>query len=124
MEQAQPERRSEQRYAVDAEATVVMVNHGRSWRGRLIELSPEGCRLRANKFCAMAAPEGIPIAIYDFSTAHKALKTQAPKLTAIVTATGSRTRNPAMKVRKRLIIGHQRRITRVRPHSAVLSNPL
>ena len=61
MEQAQPDRRSEQRYAVDAEATVVMVNHGSSLRGRLIELSLEGCRMRADRHCSLAAPASIEV---------------------------------------------------------------
>lgn len=61
MEQAQPDRRSEQRYAVDAEATVVMVNHGSSLRGRLIELSLEGCRMRADRHYALDAPASIEV---------------------------------------------------------------
>lgn len=35
---------------------------------------------------ANAANEGVPVAVYDFRTAHRQLKTQAPKLTAMVTA--------------------------------------
>ncbi len=61
MEQPQPERRSEQRFAVDAEATVVMVNQGSRLRGRLTELSLEGCRLRADRHWALAAPASIEV---------------------------------------------------------------
>ncbi len=49
------------RYPVDTEATVVMVNHGSSLRGRIVELSLDGCRLRADRFCALAAPASIEV---------------------------------------------------------------
>lgn len=57
----QPDRRGSPRYAVDAEATVVMVNHGSHLRGRLVELSVDGCRLRADRYCALAAPATIEV---------------------------------------------------------------
>ena len=61
MEQAQPERRSLPRYAVDTEATVVLVNEGPSFRGRIVELSLDGCRLQAERFCGVAAPASIEL---------------------------------------------------------------
>jgi hypothetical protein len=59
--QPEADRRTLPRYAVDTEATVVMVNHGPSLRGRIVELSLEGCRLRAERFCGLSAPASIEL---------------------------------------------------------------
>lgn len=61
MEQPQPERRSLPRYAVDAEATVVMVSQGSTLRGRIVELSLDGCRLHAERFCPVTAPASVEL---------------------------------------------------------------
>ena len=61
MDLSQPDRRSTPRYAVDTEATVVLVNRGPSLCGRLVELSLDGCRLRADRYCALAAPAPIEV---------------------------------------------------------------
>lgn len=61
MEQPQPERRSLPRYVVDTEAMVVLVNQGPSFRARIVELSLDGCRLRAERFCRFAAPASIEL---------------------------------------------------------------
>ena len=58
---AQPEPRSLPRYAVNAEATVVIVNQGPSLSGRIVELSLDGCRLNADGDCPLATPASIEV---------------------------------------------------------------
>jgi PilZ domain len=58
---AQPERRSDTRYAVDAEVTLVIVSLGASVRGRICQISLDGCRVRTDKPISFAAPAGIEI---------------------------------------------------------------
>jgi hypothetical protein len=58
---SQPERRSQPRYAVDAEATLVIVNHGATIRGRIYEISLDGCRIRADRHYSTATPAGIEV---------------------------------------------------------------
>jgi hypothetical protein len=58
---AQPERRSDTRYAVDAEATLVIVSQGATMRGRILEISMDGCRMRTHKRIPFATPVGIEV---------------------------------------------------------------
>ena len=64
MEEAHPqsERRSQARYAVDTEASLVMVNPGAAWRARMLELSVDGCRVRTDRHSTMAMPTGVEVA--------------------------------------------------------------
>ena len=48
-------------YAVDAEASLVIVNHGGALRARMFELSPDGCRARADRFIAVNANTGVEV---------------------------------------------------------------
>jgi hypothetical protein len=57
----QSERRSKARYPVDTEACLVSANHGRSLTGRMLELSLDGCRVRANRECPQGMPEGVEV---------------------------------------------------------------
>ena len=64
MEEAHPqsERRCQARYAVDTEASLVMVNPGGAWRARMLELSVDGCRVRTDRHSTMAMPTGVEVA--------------------------------------------------------------
>jgi len=55
-ESRQPE---QDRYAVDAEATLVMVSPCGDLRGRLLELGMEGCRVRVERACGIRPPAGV-----------------------------------------------------------------
>ncbi len=57
----QPERRFDSRYAVDTEACLVMVNKGSQLRARMVELSVEGCRVRADRQHALGDAAGIEV---------------------------------------------------------------
>ena len=61
MELSQPDRRFAPRYAVDAEATLILVNHAQTLRARMLELSLEGCRMRAERLCALPMPANIEV---------------------------------------------------------------
>src|SRR5260370_12105205 len=58
---AQPERRSDTRYVVDAEATLVIVSQGALVRGRICQISLDGCRMRTDKPISFATPAGIEV---------------------------------------------------------------
>ena len=58
---APPERRSQPRYAVDADATLLIVSHDARIRGRLFELSLDGCRVRADRRCSVSTPAAIEL---------------------------------------------------------------
>jgi hypothetical protein len=45
----QPERRRQLRYAVDEEASLLLVNHGSTVSGRILDLCLEGCRIRTGE---------------------------------------------------------------------------
>lgn len=55
------DRRSQPRYAVDADATLVVVNQGATIRGRILEISMDGCRMSAEKRQSFGLPAGIEI---------------------------------------------------------------
>ena len=61
MEELQPDRRSQPRFAVDAEASLVAVNRGAPVHGRLFELSLDGCRVRADRPLLFTTPVGVEI---------------------------------------------------------------
>ena len=58
---AYPERRSQPRFAVDEDATLVMVNAGATISGRMFEISRDGCRVRTAGRHPIAAPALIEI---------------------------------------------------------------
>ena len=63
MEQVHPpsERRSRARHPVDAEACLVSVNQDKSLTGRMLELSLDGCRVRAYCECPQGTPAGMEV---------------------------------------------------------------
>ena len=58
---APTDRRTHPRYAVDADATLVVVNQGATIRGRIFEISADGCRISAEKRQCFGVPAGIEI---------------------------------------------------------------
>ncbi len=58
---AHPERRSQPRFAVDEDATLVMVNAGATISGRMFEISRDGCRVRTKGRQPVAAPASIEV---------------------------------------------------------------
>lgn len=63
MEEAHPqtERRSQARFAVDTDVSLVAVSHGGARTGRMFELSVDGCRVRADRCCPVGMPAGIEV---------------------------------------------------------------
>ena len=58
---SQAERRSSARYMVDTDASLVLINQAGALRGKMFELSLDGCRVRAERPCAVGAPAGIEV---------------------------------------------------------------
>ncbi len=56
-----PERRSQLRFAVDAEATLILVDRGATIRGRLCEISLDGCRVHADRHLSFSTPASIEL---------------------------------------------------------------
>jgi len=63
VEEAHPqtEPRSQARYVVDTEASLVIFNHGPALRARMFELSLDGCRVRADRYVACTTPVGVEV---------------------------------------------------------------
>jgi len=55
------ERRAHPRYSVDEECLLLLVNHGMPVKGRVVELSIEGCRIRASEPFAAKAGRTVEI---------------------------------------------------------------
>ena len=59
--QDQTERRCQPRYTVDEDATLVIVNHGATIRGRIFDISLDGCGVRADRRYSIPTPAGIEV---------------------------------------------------------------
>jgi hypothetical protein len=59
--QAHPERRSQPRYEVDEDATLVLVNAGEAIPVRIFEISRDGCRIRTARHSPIAAPANVEV---------------------------------------------------------------
>jgi len=59
--QAESEWRPQPHYAVDTEATVLIVNQGGALRGRMFEVSLDGCRVHAERYCSLATGADVEV---------------------------------------------------------------